>query len=107
MKNEQKGRMDSMEKENEYEHSQFKKANKKNRHVTCSNCGASFHRDTSAAEIIKRRGIARLDGSDIEPKIKKERKSKYGKRSKPVEPVEAPRPIIDKDLQHLPLFCCA
>lgn len=84
-----------------------KKANKKNRHVTCENCGASFHRDTSAAEIIKRRGIARLDGSDIEPKVKKERKPKYGKRSKSVEPVEAPRPIVDEALQHLPLFCCA
>ena len=84
-----------------------KKRNKKNRAVTCSNCNASFHRDTSAAEIIKRRGIARLEGSDIEPKVKKERKAKYGKRPKSEEPMIDSRPICDESLRHLPLFCAA
>ena len=81
-----------------------KKANKKNREVTCSNCGASFHRDTSAAEIIKRRGIARLEGGNVESKAKKERKAKYGKRSKVVESAIDPRTIFVEALQDLPLF---
>ena len=81
-----------------------KKTNKKNREVTCSNCGASFHRDTSAAEIIKRRGIARLEGGNVEAKPKKERKSKYSKRSKVDESAIDPRTIFDEALQDLPLF---
>ena len=72
--------------------------------MTCSNCGASFHRDTSAAEIIKRRGIARLEGGNVESKAKKERKAKYGKRSKVVESAIDPRTIFVEALQDLPLF---
>jgi putative transposase len=81
-----------------------KKPNRKNRNVTCSNCGATFHRDVSAAIIIKRRGIARLEGCENVVKEKRERKSRYSKRFKPVIAVEASPPIVDKALYELPLF---
>ena len=78
-----------------------KKANKKNRHVRCSNCGAEFHRDRSAAIEIKKRAIAKL----TQPKEEKKQRKARGVGALAAKKKTANlRPIVDKGLSDLPLF---
>jgi len=78
-----------------------KKKNRKNRNVKCSNCGAEFHRDRSAAIEIKKRAVTKMS---IPKEVKKERKPRGVGAFAAKKKAKDSRPIFDPSLIDLPLF---